>query len=51
MGKSTLVKVAVYVKNLNVIERAISSVGISNRGDALTVICSQYLEAHGTEAR
>ena len=51
MGKSTLVKIAVYVKNLGIVERAISSVGIANRGDALTVICSQYLEAHGTEVR
>ena len=50
LGKSTLVKVAVYVKNLTILEKAISSVGVANRGDALTTICMWYLEAHGAEA-
>jgi len=50
LGKNILVKVAVYVTNLSVIERAISSVGVANRGEALTVICSWYLETHGTAA-
>lgn len=50
LGGSALVKVAVYVKNLGIIEKAISSVGIANRGDALISICSWYLETHGTAA-
>lgn len=45
LGRQQLVKIALSVPNLAVVERALAKVGVSNRGAALVAICEAYLEA------
>lgn len=46
LGQAEVVKVAVAVADLGVVEQAIRLTAEANRGSALTVICRSYLEAH-----
>lgn len=47
LGRQQLVKIALSVPNLAVVERALARAGVSNRGAALVAICEAYLDAEG----
>lgn len=47
--RDDLVKVVVQAKQLRTIETALQAVGIMNRGDAMTLICSAYLLSMGID--
>jgi hypothetical protein len=44
LGQQRVVKIALSVPNLAVVEQALARVGIDNRGAALVAICEAYLE-------
>lgn len=46
-SKHGVVKVAISSAQVGLIEKAIYATGISNRGEALTEICREYLDAKG----
>ena len=49
VGGRSVVNILIAVENLMKVESALAATGLQKRGEALTLVCEEYLKGHGQE--